>query len=54
MRAVAPGRVLTYGLDPGADLWADEIESQGLAGVQFTLHTGGEALAHPPAAAGRA
>ena len=24
-------RVLTYGLDPGADLWADEIESQGLA-----------------------
>jgi UDP-N-acetylmuramoyl-tripeptide--D-alanyl-D-alanine ligase len=44
MRALAPGRVLTYGLDPNADLWADEIESQGLAGVQFTLHTGAEAL----------
>ncbi len=42
MRAVAPGRVLTYGLDPSADLWADEIESQGLNGVQFTLHTGAE------------
>jgi UDP-N-acetylmuramoyl-tripeptide--D-alanyl-D-alanine ligase len=44
MRAVAPGRVLTYGLDPSADLWADEIESQGLNGVQFTLHTGTEDL----------
>jgi len=44
MRAVAPGRVFTYGLDPGADLWADEIESRGLAGVQFTLHTGSERL----------
>jgi UDP-N-acetylmuramoyl-tripeptide--D-alanyl-D-alanine ligase len=44
MRAFAPGRVMTYGLDPGADMWADEIDSRGLAGVQFTLHTGAERL----------
>ena len=44
MRAEAPGRVFTYGLDPGADLWVDNIESSGLNGVQFTLHTGHEAL----------
>jgi len=31
-------RVFTYGLDPSADLWADEIESMGLDGVRFTLH----------------
>lgn len=37
-------RVFTYGLDPAADLWADGIESRGLNGIQFTLHTGREAL----------
>ena len=31
-------RVFTYGLDPQADLWADDIESMGLDGVRFTLH----------------
>lgn len=31
-------RVFTYGLDSGADLWADDIESMGLDGVRFTLH----------------
>lgn len=31
-------RVFTYGLDPQADLWADEIVSMGLGGVRFTLH----------------
>lgn len=31
-------RVFFYGLDPAADLWADEIEGLGLEGIQFRLH----------------
>ncbi|MFN3928462.1 MAG: UDP-N-acetylmuramoyl-tripeptide--D-alanyl-D-alanine ligase, partial [Thermoflexus sp.] len=31
-------RVFFYGLDPKADLWADEIASEGLEGVRFDLH----------------
>ena len=31
-------RVFSYGLNPAADLWADEIESQGLEGIRFRLH----------------
>lgn len=31
-------RVFTYGLDDGADLWADEIESMGLSGIRFRMH----------------
>jgi len=37
-------RVFTYGLDPGADLWADRIDSMGLDGIRFTLHHDGENL----------
>lgn len=37
-------RIFTYGLNPQADLWADEIESMGLDGIRFTLHYQGEAL----------
>ena len=37
-------RVLTYGLAPSADVWADEIESEGLDGIHFTLHHRREAL----------
>jgi len=37
-------RVFTYGLNPSADLWADNIESMGLEGIRFTLHQGREAL----------
>jgi UDP-N-acetylmuramoyl-tripeptide--D-alanyl-D-alanine ligase len=33
-----------YGLDPGCDLWASHIESQGLEGVRFQLHHKGERL----------
>ena len=47
VRAMAeqtPARVVTYGLDPAADIWADEIESQGLSGVHCTLHRRGEAM----------
>ncbi len=31
-------RVLFYGLDPKADLWADEIRGCGLKGIQFRMH----------------
>jgi len=37
-------RVLFYGLDERADLWADDIESEGIEGVSFTLHYRNEAL----------
>jgi UDP-N-acetylmuramoyl-tripeptide--D-alanyl-D-alanine ligase len=37
-------RIFTYGLDPKADLWADNIRSMGLEGMRFTLHYGREAL----------
>ena len=31
-------RVLFYGLDSGADIWADEIQGQGLKGIRFRMH----------------
>lgn len=37
-------RVFTFGLNPDADLWADEIESQGLEGVRFRFHVGRQDL----------
>jgi len=37
-------RVFTFGLNPGANLWADEIESQGLEGVGFRFHVGRQDL----------
>jgi UDP-N-acetylmuramoyl-tripeptide--D-alanyl-D-alanine ligase len=37
-------RIFYYGLDPKADLWADNIESQGLRGLRFRLHFGREVL----------
>lgn len=37
-------RVFYYGLDPEADLWADEIEGLGLDGVRFRLHYRNEVL----------
>jgi UDP-N-acetylmuramoyl-tripeptide--D-alanyl-D-alanine ligase len=36
--------VFYYGLDPSADLWADEIESNGLKGIRFQLHFHKESL----------
>ena len=33
-----------YGLDPAADLWADEIEGMGLEGIRFRLHYHNEVL----------
>lgn len=37
-------RPLYYGLDPAADLWADDIQSAGLEGVRFRLHHRGETM----------
>lgn len=44
MRERTRARVLTYGLDPTADVWADGIESLGLAGIHFHLHYRRETL----------
>lgn len=44
MQTRTRARVFTYGLDPNADLWADEIESRGLAGCYFRFHHRGETL----------
>lgn len=33
-----PAQPFLYGLDPAADLWADEIESHGLQGITFRVH----------------
>lgn len=37
-------RVFFYGLDPKADLWADNIDGLGLEGIRFELHYGDEIL----------
>jgi UDP-N-acetylmuramoyl-tripeptide--D-alanyl-D-alanine ligase len=36
--------IFTYGLDPTADLWADNIHSMGLDGMRFQIHYGDESL----------
>jgi UDP-N-acetylmuramoyl-tripeptide--D-alanyl-D-alanine ligase len=42
MASITRARVFSYGLNPDSDLWADEIESQGLDGIRFQLHRGKE------------
>ncbi len=37
-------RVFTFGLDPAADVWASEVTSEGLEGIQFRLHYQAEVL----------
>jgi UDP-N-acetylmuramoyl-tripeptide--D-alanyl-D-alanine ligase len=44
MASKTHARVLTYGLDSRADVWADQIESRGLEGITFRLHYRDEAL----------
>jgi len=44
MAAHTQARIFTYGLNPRADLWANNIRSMGLEGIRFTLHYGQEAL----------
>lgn len=38
MAELTQARVLYYGLDPQAHIWADEIEGLGLEGIRFRLH----------------
>jgi UDP-N-acetylmuramoyl-tripeptide--D-alanyl-D-alanine ligase len=44
MAGQTQARVFTYGLAPSADLWADQIESQGLEGIRFRFHHGPETI----------
>jgi UDP-N-acetylmuramoyl-tripeptide--D-alanyl-D-alanine ligase len=44
MAELTRARVFFYGLDPAADLWADQIEGLGLEGIRFRLHWRGEVL----------
>jgi UDP-N-acetylmuramoyl-tripeptide--D-alanyl-D-alanine ligase len=44
MAAHTQAQVFTYGLESSADLWADNIRSMGLEGIQFSLHHRGETL----------
>jgi len=38
MAELTTARIIFYGLDSHADLWADEIEGLGLDGIRFRLH----------------
>lgn len=44
MAAQTKARVFTYGLSPDCDLYATDIESQGLEGIRFRLHYRGETV----------
>jgi UDP-N-acetylmuramoyl-tripeptide--D-alanyl-D-alanine ligase len=44
MAQVTTARPLFYGLDPAADLYADEIESRGLGGIAFRAHYAGDTV----------
>jgi UDP-N-acetylmuramoyl-tripeptide--D-alanyl-D-alanine ligase len=44
MASQTQARVFFYGLDPKADIWADELEGLGLEGIRFRLHYRQETL----------
>lgn len=44
MAELTPARSFFYGLDPEADLWADNVEGLGLEGIRFRLHYRHETL----------
>jgi UDP-N-acetylmuramoyl-tripeptide--D-alanyl-D-alanine ligase len=44
MAELTRARVFFYGLDPEADLWADEVEGLGLEGIRFRMHYHDEIL----------
>jgi UDP-N-acetylmuramoyl-tripeptide--D-alanyl-D-alanine ligase len=44
MAEISKARIFYYGLDPKADLWADQIEGMGLQGIRFRLHYRNEVL----------
>jgi UDP-N-acetylmuramoyl-tripeptide--D-alanyl-D-alanine ligase len=49
MADLTNARVFFYGLDPAADLWADQVEGLGLEGIRFRLHYQQETLhVHAP------
>lgn len=37
-------RIFFYGLSPEADLWADDVETQGLEGIRLRLHYAGDEI----------
>ena len=44
MKDRTKARIFYYGLDPQANLWADEVEGLGLEGIRFRLHYKKETL----------
>jgi UDP-N-acetylmuramoyl-tripeptide--D-alanyl-D-alanine ligase len=44
MATLTKARIFYYGLDPAAELWADNIEGMGLDGIRFRLHYHRETL----------
>jgi UDP-N-acetylmuramoyl-tripeptide--D-alanyl-D-alanine ligase len=44
MASLTRADVRTYGLSPRADVWADDIQSHGLRGIEFTVHQGSRKL----------
>ncbi|MEZ4768356.1 MAG: UDP-N-acetylmuramoyl-tripeptide--D-alanyl-D-alanine ligase [Caldilineales bacterium] len=44
MRGMTAARVFTYGLTRDCDLWADEIAGEGLDGIRFRFHYGGDVI----------
>lgn len=42
MRGLTRAKVVTFGLQPDNDIWADQAESRGLKGLSFTVHAGGD------------
>ncbi len=38
MADLTKARVIFYGLNPAADIWADEVAGEGLEGIRFNLH----------------
>ncbi|MEA3396305.1 MAG: UDP-N-acetylmuramoyl-tripeptide--D-alanyl-D-alanine ligase [Chloroflexota bacterium] len=44
MAGATQARIFFYGLSPGTDLWADEVQGLGMDGVRMRLHYGKEQL----------
>jgi UDP-N-acetylmuramoyl-tripeptide--D-alanyl-D-alanine ligase len=44
MAELTQARIFYYGMQPDADLWADQVEGMGLDGIKFRLHYQGETL----------
>jgi UDP-N-acetylmuramoyl-tripeptide--D-alanyl-D-alanine ligase len=44
MASKTNARVVFYGLDPKAHVWADEIQGQGLKGIRFKMHYQGNSM----------